>query len=86
MAIGQRLIPVICEEKEQVPLDASLRMMVDKQFADLPEEFRKDIVIPNEVYEAKKTATCPAGTKGRIGAFELLEMGCFNLAPKYSSF
>ncbi len=74
LAIGQRLIPVICDEKDKIPLDPSLKVMVEKQFADLPEEFRKDIVVPDEVYQAKKTATCPAGVKGRIGAFELLEM------------
>lgn len=74
LTIGQRLVPTLCEEKDSVPVEESIKVMIEKQFADLPEEFKKDIVVPTEVFSAKRTATCPSGTRGRIGAFELLEM------------
>lgn len=75
LAIGQRLVPVICEDaKRAEPVEDSLRVMVDKQFADLPDEFRSKIPSLDKIYRAEKTATCPNGTKGRLGVFEFLEM------------
>jgi len=74
LTIGQRLVPTICEEKEVVPVEDSIKIMIEKQFADLPDEYKKDIVTPEKVYGAKKSATCPSGTRGRIGVFEMIEM------------
>lgn len=48
--------------------------MIEKELSDLPEEHKNKIVIPDNVYRAQKTASCPNGTKGRIGVFEAVEM------------
>lgn len=75
MTIGQRLVPMICPDgRKALPVDESLKVMIDKQFADLPAEFRHDIVMTDEVYEATPTDSCPSGTKGRTAVFEIIEM------------
>lgn len=75
LMMAQRLVPTICEDsKSPEPVDESVRMMIEKQFSDLPAEFRKQIPEIHNIYRAKKTASCPSGTKGRTGVFEFLEM------------
>lgn len=74
MVIGQRLVPVLCEEKEEVPMEESIRLMIEKEFSDLPDEVKEKVKIPDKLYHAKKSASCPSGTRGRLGVFEVLEM------------
>jgi type IV pilus assembly protein PilB len=75
MALGQRLLRTMCpESKKEIPLSESQRMMIEKQFADLPPSVRSQIIIPNNVYEAVPSPTCPSGTKGRTAVFEFLKM------------
>jgi type IV pilus assembly protein PilB len=75
MALGQRLLRTMCpESKKEIPLSESMRMMIDKQFADLPPAVRSQIIIPKNVYEAVPSPTCPSGTKGRTAVFEFLKM------------
>ncbi len=75
MAIGQRLVPLLCpDSREPIPVDGSIKVMIDKQFADLGEDYKRNIVIPDMVYEAKPTPSCPSGTKGRTAVFEMLPM------------
>ena len=75
MAMGQRLLRTMCpESKTPTPLTESMRVMIDKQFSDLPQSVRDTIKIPETVYTATPTPTCPAGTKGRTAVFEFLKM------------
>lgn len=75
IAIGQRLMPAMCSDaKSPVPVDGSVKMMIDKQFGDLPEEVRKNITVPDHVYQAVSTPTCTTGTKGRVAVFEIMKM------------
>ncbi len=74
MVIGQRLVPVLCEDKDESPMEDSIKVMVEKEFADLPKAVKDKIKIPDKIYRAKKSPTCPNGTKGRTGVFEVLEM------------
>lgn len=75
IAIGQRLLPAMCSDaKSPIPIEGSIKAMIDKQFEDLPEEKRKTIVIPEHVYNAVPTPTCTTGTKGRVAVFEVLRM------------
>lgn len=57
-----------------IAVEGSLKMMIDKQFEDLPEEFRKKIPIGKEMYEITPMPDCPRGTSGRIAVMEVLEM------------
>lgn len=79
MTIAQRLVRVICPtSKKAVPIEGSLKMMMDKQFADLPEEYRKEvykeITESKNLYEAEASAECPSGIRGRVAVFEILKM------------
>lgn len=74
-AIGQRLVQRLCPGAgDPVPVTDSIRMLLDKQFADLPEEYRSRIPEFKEFYRAKPTPDCPNGTRGRMGVFEILRM------------
>ncbi|MDO8183686.1 MAG: GspE/PulE family protein [bacterium] len=74
-AMAQRLVPTLCaDSKEELPISDSIKAMIDKQFSDLPAAARDKIKIPTKVYQGVKSATCPAGTGGRIGVFEIIEM------------
>jgi type II secretory ATPase GspE/PulE/Tfp pilus assembly ATPase PilB-like protein len=75
MAIGQRLVPVLCEEvKKASPVEESIKVMLDKEFADLPAQFKSTIPPVNQVFHASTSASCPSGTRGRIGVYEILTM------------
>ena len=75
LAIAQRLVRAFCPGAgKPIPVDGSIKMMLDKQFADLPEKYRKDLSFGNELYEISATEDCPNGTRGRYAVMEVLEM------------
>jgi type IV pilus assembly protein PilB len=75
LAIAQRLVTVLCPDSgEPIPVEGATKMMIEKQFADLPEKFRKEIPTGKEVYRAKPSPTCPTGVRGRIAVMEVLEV------------
>lgn len=75
MAIGQRLLRTMCaDSKQPIPLSESMRFMIEKDLSDLPKAVRDTIIIPDQVYEAVPSPTCPSGTKGRTAVFEFMEM------------
>jgi type II secretory ATPase GspE/PulE/Tfp pilus assembly ATPase PilB-like protein len=57
-----------------MPIEGSIQTMIDKQFADLPAEFRGEIPDAKEVFQATPTPTCPKGTRGRMAVFEMFGM------------
>jgi type IV pilus assembly protein PilB len=74
ISVAQRLVRKLCPDGgEEVPVTESMKGMMDDQFKTLPEKYRPEI--PSSVYEAKRTPTCPNGTRGRLAVFEVLEMG-----------
>jgi type IV pilus assembly protein PilB len=74
-AIGQRLVRKLCPGAgKPEPVSESLRVLLDKQFADVPPEFRARIPSFDTVYHASSTADCPNGTRGRLAVFEILRM------------
>lgn len=75
LAMAQRLVKLLCPGTGKVvPVEASLKMMIDKDFEDLPAEFRKEVPFAKEVCEINPTADCPKGTRGRVAVFEILQM------------
>jgi type IV pilus assembly protein PilB len=75
MVIAQRLVGLLCEEsKSPVPVVDETKAELTKMFSDLPEEFRKDIVIPQNVYNGVPSATCSSGTRGRAATIEILDI------------
>lgn len=75
MAIAQRLVTTLCPGTgEAVPIEGATKMIIDKQFADLPEKFRKEIPDGKSIYKPQPTPTCPTGVRGRIAVMEVLEI------------
>ena len=75
LTIAQKLVSQICPGTGKVlPIDGSIKMMIDKQFADLPEAYRNEIPAATEMLEVESTPQCPTGTKGRIAVFEMFKM------------
>ena len=75
LAMAQRLVRRACDDaRVPVPVEGSLKVMLEKQFEDLPEQYRKEIVIPKEVYNAGSSPTCASGTRGRAAVYEVFEM------------
>ncbi|MBX4206297.1 GspE/PulE family protein [Candidatus Parcubacteria bacterium] len=75
LGMAQRLVRKLCPDGgKPLAVEDSLKLMIDKQFEDLPEKFRKKLPFGKEVYEIIPTATCPTGTKGRVAVTEVFEM------------
>lgn len=75
LSMAQRLVRVSCPNaKVATPIDGSIKEMIDRQFADLPEEFRSKLPIKDTVYETKPTDDCPTGMRGREAVFEMYEV------------
>jgi len=76
IAIAQRLAATLATPKvgKKVKLDGAMRVMAEKPFEDLPAEFRKNITIPEFVYQAEPSDDSPTGLRGRIAVYEVIEM------------
>ncbi len=75
LTMGQRLVSQICPGTgKPLVLADSVKSLIEKQFADLPEEFRGEIPQTTEVLAIEPTPQCPAGTKGRVPVFEMFKM------------
>jgi len=75
LAVAQRLVGMLPKGGgEEVPIDDTIKGMAERSFADLPEEFRSKIQVPETVMKIKPTPDCPKGTRGRMAVFEMFEM------------
>jgi type IV pilus assembly protein PilB len=75
LSVAQRLVTRLCPDGgEAVPIEGSIKAMVDKEFSDLSEDFKKNLVFGTNVYKSTPTATCPTGTRGRIAVAETFAM------------
>ena len=73
--IGQRLVRKLCAGAgSPFPITESIKVSLDQQFSDVPEEYRRTLPPFKEFYRAVGTAECPNGTRGRLGVFEILRM------------
>jgi type IV pilus assembly protein PilB len=75
LAIGQRLVKKLCPGAgREIPVEGSVAIMIEREFADLPEEYRNKITVPEYVYGIAPSADCPNGTSGRQAVFEVMPM------------
>ena len=73
--VGQRLVRKLCEGAGKAfPIVDSIKEFLDREFADLPEKYRKTLPPFKEFYHASPTAECLNGTRGRTAVFEILRM------------
>lgn len=69
--LSRRIYP---NSKHEIPIDEATRMMIDKQFEDLPDEFKSKLNIGNTIYEAVPSPECASGLRGRIPLFEMFKI------------
>ncbi len=75
LAMAQRLVKRLCPETgKEIAIEGSVKMMVDKQFEDLPKKYRTAIPDSKFLYGLEPSEACPKGTKGRLAVFEVIEM------------
>lgn len=78
ISIAQRLAQMTYPaSRKVVPMEPSIKLQIEEQFKDLPEEYKKDIqelIAKNEMYEVVPSPECPSGTKGRIAIFEMFKV------------
>ena len=73
--IGQRLVQKLCAGAgKPFAITDSVKEFLDRQFADLPQEYRNKLPPFKDFYHASPTAECPNGTRGRMAVFEILRM------------
>jgi type IV pilus assembly protein PilB len=73
LSMAQRLVRKRCEDAgKPMPVEGALKKMIEAEFKDVPPEFKKRLPEAKEIYGIAPSATCPNGTRGRIGVFELL--------------
>ncbi|OHA99347.1 MAG: hypothetical protein A3H52_01060 [Candidatus Zambryskibacteria bacterium RIFCSPLOWO2_02_FULL_39_26] len=75
LAMAQRLTLQLCPNSgTKIPIEGSIKLMIDKQFSDLPRKYIDEIEFTDEVYKANPSADCPNGTRGRVAVMEVMEM------------
>lgn len=73
--VGQRLVRKLYPHSgKPFPVSDSMRLFLEKEFADLPESFRTEIPQFKEFFHAVSIPESPSGTEGRTGVFEILRM------------
>jgi type IV pilus assembly protein PilB len=71
MAMSQRLVRTLCpDSKKPIPLTSSLRTRMEKELENIQPELRKNLKIPENVFEGIPSASCPQGAKGRMAISE----------------
>ncbi len=75
LAIAQRLARRICPGTgKEMPVEGSVKMMMEKEFETLPEQYRDVIPTSNTVLHPEPSAGCASGTKGRVAVMETLQI------------
>lgn len=75
LGIAQRLVGVAVKEAtEEIPIEGSLKAMIDRQFHDLPDEFKKNVPFSETVCKIKPSPSAPKGTRGRTAVLEAFTM------------
>jgi type IV pilus assembly protein PilB len=75
LAMAQRLALGLCPSGgKAVPIDGSIKVMIEKQFSDLPKKYLDEIDFTDKVYQAAESPECPNGTRGRVAVMEVFEM------------
>ncbi len=75
LAIAQRLVGTLPPGGgKPIPVEGSIKMLIDRQFSDLPEQYKKEIPFTDTVFGINPTPDCPKGTRGRMAVFEVMRM------------
>jgi len=74
LSMAQRLARSLCKDAgTPIPVEGAIKIMIEKQFADLPEKYKKDLEIGKNMYNTSPAPGCPTGTSGRVAIVEVME-------------
>lgn len=72
LSVAQRLVKKICPGgAKEIPNEGAMKIMIEKQFQDLPPEFKSKLNLNSPLHEAIPTSECSSGTRGRLPVFEV---------------
>jgi type IV pilus assembly protein PilB len=75
LCIAQRLARKISPtSKHEIPMDESVKLMINKQFADLDPKFKSRLNIVDTIYEAVPSPESVTGLSGRVALFEMFKV------------
>ena len=75
IAVAQRLVRTLCPATgKPIEIEESMRKMIESQFSDLPEKYRKTLPIGKNFFDPEPNEGCPTGMRGRMAVFEIIEM------------
>lgn len=75
LSVAQRLLKVICPQgSKEIPIEGSIKIMLDKEFGDLPEENKRMLNLDRPLHEAVASPECASGTRGRTAVFEIFHV------------
>jgi type IV pilus assembly protein PilB len=75
LALAQRLVRRICPDSgKKVPIEGSIKAMLDAELKELPESYRASIPKVDHVLYAESTPECANGTRGRVAVMEAIEV------------
>lgn len=75
LCIAQRLARKIYDStKKEVPIDDATKIMLEREFEDLPDEYKEKLNLGPYIYEAVPSPECPSGMSGRIAIFEMFKI------------
>ena len=75
LGVAQRLVRTIADGAA-VPVEeeASIKKMIQEEFKDLPEEFKKDLDLDKNLFDVQPTKDAPSGMKGRAAILEMFRV------------
>ena len=77
LAVGQRLVRKLCSDsRKKIKLSGKIKETIAQEIASMPDAIQNEIKkeFPGEIYQPEVSTTCPKGTRGRMGVFEVLSM------------
>ena len=76
MAIGQRLVRRLCpDSRKKIKVSGKVKEIIAQEVSAMPESVQAELKnLPSDIFQGEASASCPKGTRGRIGVFEVLTM------------
>ena len=75
LCIAQRLARKIYQPtKKEIPMTDAVKAMLDKQFQDLPEQYKSKLNFNQPIYEAVPSLESPTGMSGRVALIEMFAL------------
>jgi type IV pilus assembly protein PilB len=75
LIVAQRLVRRLCPDSgKPIPIEGGLKRLIDDEFSTLPPQYRHKIPHATELMGIQPSSSCPVGTRGRIGVYEMLEL------------